>query len=160
MRKRAGVAGATASRSRISCTHGFTMVGGTGLVAISRKLGEPWQSGLALFAPALSLVWAILLDAFLTWVKACMKRRQLERGLTRLKETANALPIGPVRSRIERSIKEVRITIADEQLRVLMLLAGGDNLDSERRHDRGERGRGRPVLAARRPRVLGGGGGA
>jgi hypothetical protein len=135
MMKRAGVPEGTARRSRISATHGIAVVGGTGLLALSRKLGEPWQSVLALASPALSFIGAALFAAMSTWFDRwhlAQEAREVERRLTHLKETAEALAEGPERSRIERGIQEIRESITEKQVRALKRIVGGEEPETVR----------------------------
>ncbi len=118
----------------ISATHGITgVVGGTGLVALSRKLGEPWQSGLALASPALSFLWAALLAVIFGWFDRWQLERdtrEVERGLTRLTESAEALPDGPERSALEQHIQEIRGAIIAKHVRALKYIAGRDEQEA------------------------------
>lgn len=112
-------------RARIGGTHGVTAVVGTGLVALSRKLGEPW---LAMAAPAVSYLCSMLLAAIFTWVR----RWQLERGLTRLKEIADSLPAGPERSRLVRDIQGIRKANTAGLVRALRNIAGHEQSEMVR----------------------------
>lgn len=116
MTKRAVAREGTAGRSRIG---GITVVGSTALLVLCRKLGEPWQSVLQLASPALSYIGAVLHAGISGW----LARWQLARGLTRLKETADGLPAGSARSRIERRIQEIQDATTERQVRALKRIA-------------------------------------
>lgn len=124
MKTRPATSTATASRRRSRAMHHITAAG---LIALSRKLPEPWQSVLAFASSAfassaLSLIGVVFLAAISTW---CVRWRQ-ERGLNQLKRAAEALPAGAERSRIEQDIRRLQEAMVKQQFRALKAVVHQD----------------------------------